>query len=147
MSVESGDRPDARRAFETALTRALASAHGVVGGAVDAEVLEGSVAVVSGGGGSSSGAVNAVSAGHDTPTDTVHLAGVVKAPALHPHPEEKALLVRTLRRLQPGVAVPFRTLRLTRKRWSDEVDEEPVLGWSCAASDTMSEASSAIECF
>lgn len=84
MSVESGDRPDARRAFETALTRALASAHGAVGGAVDAEVLEGSVAVVSGGGGSSSGAVNAVSAGHDThdtPTDTVHLAGVVKAPA------------------------------------------------------------------
>jgi hypothetical protein len=81
VSVESGDRPDARRAFETALTRALASAHGAVGGAVDAEVLEGSVAVVSGGGGSSSGAVNAVSAGHDTPTDTVHLAGVVKAPA------------------------------------------------------------------
>ena len=87
MSVESGDRPDARRAFETALTRALASAHGAVGGAVDAEVLEGSVAVVSGGGGggggggSSSGAVNAVSAGHDTPTDAVHLAGVVKAPA------------------------------------------------------------------
>ena len=33
------------------------------------------------GSGSSSGAVNAVSAGHDTPTDTVHLAGVVKAPA------------------------------------------------------------------
>ena len=55
--------------------------------------------------------------------------------------------MRTLRRLLPGVAAPFRTLRLTRKRWSDEVDEEPVLGWSCAASDTMSEASSAIECF
>ena len=82
MSVESGDRPDARRAFETALTRALASAHGVVGGAVDAEVTEGSVAVVSGGVGSSSGGEkNAISAGHDTPTDTVHLAGVVKAPA------------------------------------------------------------------
>ena len=29
----------------------------------------------------------------------------------------------------PGVAAPFRTLRLTRKRWSDEVDEEPELGW------------------
>jgi hypothetical protein len=39
------------------------------------------------------------------------------------------LLVRTLRRLLPGVAAPFRTLRLTRKRWSDEVDEEPELGW------------------
>ena len=57
------------------------------------------------------------------------------------------LLARTLRRLLPGVAAPFRTLRLTRKRWSDEVDEEPELGWSCAASDTMSEAPSAIECF
>ena len=80
MSVESGDRPDARRAFETALTRALASAHGVVGGAVDAEVTEGSVAVVSGGVGSSISA--AISAGHDTRlTDTVHLVGVVKAPA------------------------------------------------------------------
>ena len=77
MSVESGDRPDARRAFETALTRALASAHGVVGGAVDAEVTEGSVAVVSGGVGSSPG----LGLGHDTPTDTVHLVGVVKAPA------------------------------------------------------------------
>ena len=33
------------------------------------------------------------------------------------------------RRLLPGVAAPFRTLRLTRKRWSDEVDEEPELGW------------------
>jgi len=84
VSVESGDRPDARRAFETALTRALASAHGVVGGAVDAEVTEGSVAVVSGGVGSSPGGSekNAISAGHDTRlTDTVHLVGVVKAPA------------------------------------------------------------------
>ena len=85
VSVESGDRLDARRAFETALTRALASAHGAVGGAVDAEVLEGSVAVVSGGdgeggvGGSSSGAPP-VSAGSPS-TDTVRLAGVVKAPA------------------------------------------------------------------
>lgn len=78
MSVESGDRPDARRAFETALTRALASAHGVVGGAVDAEVTEGSVAVVSGGVGSSPGGEGYR---HDTPTDTVHLVGVVKAPA------------------------------------------------------------------
>lgn len=78
MSVESGDRPDARRAFETALTRALASAHGVVGGAVDAEVTEGSVAVVSGGVGSSPGGEHTT---HDTPTDTVHLVGVVKAPA------------------------------------------------------------------
>jgi len=77
VSVESGDRPDARRAFETALTRALASAHGVVGGAVDAEVTEGSVAVVSGGVGSSPGGVKK----NDTPTDTVHLVGVVKAPA------------------------------------------------------------------
>jgi len=78
VSVESGDRPDARRAFETALTRALASAHGVVGGAVDAEVTEGSVAVVSGGVGSSPG----LGLGHDTRlTDTVHLVGVVKAPA------------------------------------------------------------------
>jgi len=76
VSVESGDRPDARRAFETALTRALASAHGVVGGAVDAEVTEGSVAVVSGGVGSSPGGGE-----NDTPTDTVHLVGVVKAPA------------------------------------------------------------------
>ena len=54
---------------------------------------------------------------------------MVKALALHPQPEERALLVRTLRRLLPGVAAPFRTLRLTRKRWSDEVDEEPELGW------------------
>lgn len=85
MSVERGDRLDARRAFETALTRATARAHGVVGGAVDAEVLEESVAVVSGGdaeggGGGSSSIGPSVRAGSPS-TDTVRLAGVVKAPA------------------------------------------------------------------